>query len=134
MELDLKKLKVEAGNTQEQYELLRRESLGLRDEVKTEYPASGCPVFLGRNPDKSLTPLFWRYSSIIKGKKGLRPQVSDFWALISQMNEPDRVRLAEFEINRMRINYQLSIVAYSILRLKQLIDDLSEWENNVRSM
>jgi hypothetical protein len=45
-----------------------------------------------------------------------------------------RVRLAEFEINRMRINYQLSIVAYSILRLKQLIDDLSEWENNVRSM
>jgi hypothetical protein len=90
-------------------------------------------VFLGRNPDKSLTPLFWRYSSTTKGKKGLRPQVSDFWALISQMNEPDRVRLAEFEINRMRINYQLSIVAYSILRLKQLIDDLSEWENNVRS-
>ncbi|CAC9641305.1 hypothetical protein [bacterium endosymbiont of Bathymodiolus sp. 5 South] len=134
MELDLKKLKVEAGNTQEQYELLRRESLDLRDEFKAEYPASVCPVFLGRNPDKSLTPLFWRYSSTIKGKKGLRPQVSDFWALISQMNEPDRVRLAEFEINRMRINYQLSIVAYSILRLKQLIDDLSEWENNVRSM
>jgi hypothetical protein len=84
MELDLKKLKVEAGNTQEQYELLRRESLDLRDEFKAEYPASVCPVFLGRNPDKSLTPLFWRYSSIIKGKKGLRPQVSDFWALISQ--------------------------------------------------
>jgi hypothetical protein len=32
LELDLKKLKVEAGNTQEQYELLRRESLGFRDE------------------------------------------------------------------------------------------------------
>jgi hypothetical protein len=32
MELDLKKLKVEAGNTQEQYELLRRERLGFRDE------------------------------------------------------------------------------------------------------
>jgi hypothetical protein len=45
MELDLKKLKVEAGNTQEQYELLRRESLDLRDEFKAEYPASVCPVF-----------------------------------------------------------------------------------------
>jgi hypothetical protein len=47
-----------------EYELLRRESLDLRDEFKAEYPASVCPVFLGRNPDKSLTPLFWRYSKI----------------------------------------------------------------------
>jgi hypothetical protein len=50
------------------------------------------------------------------------------------MNQPDRIRLAEFEINRMRINYQLSVVAYRVLRLNKLIDDLSKWENNVRSM
>lgn len=134
MELDLKKLKVETENAQEQYEMLRQESLDLRDEFKAIYPANVCPVFLGRNSDKSLTPLFWRYSSTVKGKKGLRPEVSDFWALISKMNKPDRIRLAEFEINRMRINYQLSVVAYRVLRLNKLIDDLSKWENNVRSM
>jgi hypothetical protein len=86
MELDLKELKVETENAQEQYEMLRQESLDLRDEFKAIYPASVCPVFLGRNSDKSLTPLFWRYSSTVKGKKGLRPEVSDFWALISKMN------------------------------------------------
>jgi hypothetical protein len=69
--------------------MLRQESLDLRDEFKAIYPASVCPVFLGRNSDKSLTPLFWRYSSTVKGKKGLRPEVSDFWALISKMNKPD---------------------------------------------
>ncbi len=134
LELDLKKLRTEAESAQLKYEALRQESLDLRDEFKAEYPARSCPVFLGRNSDKSLTPLFWRYSSTVRGKKGLRPKVDDFWALISKMNEPDRVRLAEFEANRMRINYQLSVVAYNILRLKQLIDDLQNWENNIRRM
>ncbi|CAC9488971.1 hypothetical protein [uncultured Gammaproteobacteria bacterium] len=32
------------------------------------------------------------------------------------------------------MNYQLSVVAYRVLRLNKLIDDLSKWENNVRSM
>jgi hypothetical protein len=113
---------------------LRQESLDLRDEFKAHYPAKVCPVFLSRNPDKSLTPLFWRYSSTIKGKKGLRPKARDFWSLISKMNESDRARLAEFEANRMRINYQLSMVAYSVPRLTQFIEDLSNWETNMRSL
>jgi hypothetical protein len=58
MELDLKELKVETENAQEQYEMLRQESLDLRDEFKAIYPASVCPVFLGRNSDKSLTSKF----------------------------------------------------------------------------
>ncbi|WP_369177838.1 hypothetical protein [Candidatus Thiodubiliella endoseptemdiera] len=132
MELDLKKLRTEAESAQLKYETLRQESVDLRDEFKAEYPAKVCPVFLGRNPDKSLTPLFWRYSSTVKGKKGLRPKVDDFWALISKMNESDRVKLADFEVNRMRINYQLSVVAYKISRLKQFIGDLNNWENNIR--
>ncbi len=132
MELDLKKLRAEAESAQLKYEALRQESVDLRDEFKAEYPAKVCPVFLGRNPDKSLTPLFWRYSSTVKGKKGLRPKVDDFWALISKMNESDKARLTEFEANRMRINYQLSVVAYSIPRLKQFIGDLNNWENNIR--
>lgn len=132
MELDLKKLRTEAESAQLKYEALRQESVDLRDEFKAEYPAKVCPVFLGRNPDKSLTPLFWRYSSTVKGKKGLRPKVDDFWALISKMNESDRVKLADFEVNRMRINYQLSVVAYKISRLKQFIGDLNNWENNIR--
>lgn len=132
MELDLKKLRTEAESAQLKYETLRQESVDLRDEFKAEYPAKVCPVFLGRNPDKSLTPLFWRYSSTVRGKKGLRPKVDDFWALISKMNESDRVKLADFEVNRMRINYQLSVVAYKISRLKQFIGDLNNWENNIR--
>ncbi len=134
MELDLKKLRTEAESAQLKYETLRQESVDLRDEFKAEYPAKVCPVFLGRNPDKSLTPLFWRYSSTVKGKKGLRPKVDDFWALISKMNESDRVKLADFEVNRMRINYQLSVVAYKISRLKQFIGDLNNWENNIRGL
>lgn len=134
MQLNLKDLKNEAKSAQAQYATLRQESLDLRDEFKAHYPAKVCPVFLSRNPDKSLTPLFWRYSSTIKGKKGLRPKVSDFWALISKMNEPDRVRLAEFEANRMRINYQLSVVAYRVPRLTQFIKDLSNWETNMRNL
>lgn len=50
------------------------------------------------------------------------------------MNESDRVKIAEFEINKIQINYQLSVVAYKLTRLKQFIDDLSSWENNIRSM
>ena len=134
MQLNLNNLKNEATSAQARYATLRQESLDLRDEFKAHYPAKVCPVFLSRNPDKSLTPLFWRYSSTIKGKKGLRPKVVDFWALISKMNEPDRVRLAEFEVNRMRINYQLSVVAYSVPRLTQFIKDLSNWETNMRSL
>lgn len=132
MKLDLNELKTELKKTIGKYEVLRQESVDLRDEFKALYPANVCPVFLGRNPDKSLTPLFWRYSSTIKGKKGLRPKVADFWALISEMNESDKVRLAEFEINRIQINYQLSVAAYNITRLKQFIEDLSNWESNVR--
>lgn len=134
MQLNLKDLKNEAKSAQAQYATLRQESLDLRDEFKAHYPAKVCPVFLSRNPDKSLTPLFWRYSSTIKGRKGLRPKVRDFWALISKMNEPDRVRLAEFEANRMRINYQLSVVAYRVPRLTQFIKDLSNWETNMRNL
>lgn len=134
MQLDLNELKVNLEKTQEQYEVLRQESLDLRDEFKADYPAKECPVFLGRNPDKSLTPLFWRYSSTIKGKKSLRPKVDDFWSLIGKMNESDRIRLSEFEVNRIRINYQLSTLAYTVTRIKQLIDDLSVWEKNIRSM
>lgn len=134
MQLDINKLKDELVQVKQIYENLRQESVDLRDDFKATYPAQLCPVFLGRNSDKSLTPLFWRYSSTIKGKKGLRPKVDDFWALISEMNEPDRVRLAEFEVGRIRINYQLSVVAYNITRLKQFISDLSNWENNIRRM
>ncbi len=134
MQLNLKALKNEAKSAQARYATLRQESLDLRDEFKAHYPAKVCPVFLSRNPDKSLTPLFWRYSSTIKGKKGLRPKVRDFWALISKMNESDKVRLAEFEANRMRINYQLSVVAYTLPRLTQLIEDLSRWETNMRHL
>lgn len=134
MQLNLKDLKNKATTAQAQYATLRQESLDLRDEFKAHYPAQMCPVFLSRNPDKSLTPLFWRYSSTIKGKKGLRPKVSDFWTLISNMNASDRLRLAEFEISRMRINYQLSVVAYKVSRLTQLIEDLSSWETNMRRL
>ena len=134
MQLNLNDLKNEAASAQARYATLRQESLDLRDEFKAHYPAKVCPMFLGRNPDKSLTPLFWRYSSTIKGKKGLRPKARDFWALISKMNESDRVRLAAFEVNRMRINYQLSVVAYKIPRLTQLIKDLSSWETNMRNL
>jgi len=134
MQLDLNKLTNELKQAQQQYQISRQESLDLRDEFKAHYPAKLCPVFLSRNPDKSLTPLFWRYSSTIKGKKGLRPKAKDFWALISKMSESDRLRLSEFEANRMRINYQLSVVAYKLLRLEQFIADLSCWENNMRSM
>jgi hypothetical protein len=134
MQLDLNKLRIEAIGLENKYNTLRQESLDLRDEFKAEYPASKCPVFLGRNPDKSLTPLFWRYSSTVRGRKGLRPKVDDFWALIREMNKSEFVRLSEFEINRIRINYQLSITAYQISRLKQTIDDLSCWEKNIRSV
>jgi len=50
------------------------------------------------------------------------------------MNESDKTKLVEFEANRMKINYQLSVIAYSIPRLEQFIQDLNNWENNIRSM
>lgn len=134
MQLDLNELNNELKQAQQQYQTLRQETLDLRDAFKAQYPARVCPVFLSRNPDKSLTPLFWRYSSTIKGKRGLRPKAKDFWALINTMGESDRLKLSEFEANRMRINYQLSVVAYQIPRLSQFIVDLSDWENNMRHL
>lgn len=69
MQLNLKVLKSDFKNAQKEYKTLRQESLDLRDEFKAEYSVSVSPVFLGRNPDKSLTLLFWRYSSTIRGRK-----------------------------------------------------------------
>jgi hypothetical protein len=66
MELDLKKLKVETENAQEQYEMLRQESLDLRDEFKAIYPASVCPVFLGL-PEGASAPLTLK--SPLKGEQ-----------------------------------------------------------------
>lgn len=134
MQLELNELKRDLEQEQEIYELLRQESVDLRDEFKALFPARVCPVFLSRNPDKSLTPLFWRYSSSHKGKKGLRPKVDDFWALISRMSESDKNKLAEFELNKIRLNYQIGMSAYKNLKLLQAIEGLGSWENNIRTM
>ncbi len=133
MQLDLKELRNELDNEKQQYESLRHECDQLRNDFKNEYSALICPIFLSRNPDKSHTPLFWRYSSRDKGNINLRPKTDDFWALISKMDQRDKQRLSEFEFGRIRLNYQIGISAYKVLKLEQLVQSLNEWENNIRS-
>ncbi len=130
----LTKLKNELAQAKQSYKLLRQESERLLSGFKNEYPNNSnlFPLSLARNPDKSHTPLFWRYSVMIKKKEGLRAKVDDFWIQVRKMNEKDCANLAEYELGRIRLNYEIGICAYKVLKLEQLVKSLESWENHVR--
>lgn len=124
-QLELKKLELE--KLEVDYKLINEECLLLRKKFKLSHPPRCCPVYLARSPDRSHTPLVWRYSSTLRGRKGMRPKVEDFWSVIQKLNESDKQSLIEFEYERFSLNYKLAMIVYQIGRLQQFISDYETW-------
>lgn len=114
---------------------LEKRIINLRNEFKAHLPAAVCPVYLSRQGgNKSLTALFWRYSSTIKGKKGLRPKTNDFWQLIEKMPLALKNKIIEIEKQRIELNYDMAIVSYTIPRIEIKILEYSRWITGVKKL
>lgn len=128
----LKEQLLKLGQTKD---LLEKRIVALRNEFKAYLPANVCPVYLSRQGgNKSLTALFWRYSSTVKGKKGLRPKTNDFWKLIEPMPQNLKNKIIEIEKQRIELNYEMAMTAYTIPRLERMITDYGNWVKAVKRL
>ena len=130
--MDIIKLKQELLETRADEKDLRMQCNRMRKSFKAKYPASICPVFLARQSGLSRSPLYWRYSSKIKGKLGQKIKTSDFYSQIAMMLQARQTDILTIEYNRIKLNYQLAIKSYAIIRLELLIYDLSYWSKEVK--
>ncbi len=114
------------------YKELNIQCSNLRDDYKAKYRSKNCPLYLAKNPDLSLTPLVWRYSSMVKGSKGRRPVGCEFWDIVAKLSTADITNFNDFEYQRLVLNYQISTTAYNIRRLNILNSGMGDWSTNIR--
>ena len=138
--MDLEHLKKKLLEAKREYKDINSNSEKLRNNYKKNFPRKSCPVFLYRNPQSGIQ-LHWRYASSIVGKVGDKIKThigkekqSDFWKEIEGVKEEDKLKLFEFELERIKINYRLSLTTHKIKRLKSTIESLEEWGKCTRKI
>jgi hypothetical protein len=123
---------------QKNLKIYENNAVDLRNSFKALFPARVCPVFLARDANAN-SPMYWRYSSLIKNKLGARVKVdefgnNEFWEVISGMSDKHKAQLSEIEITRISLNYKISTTKYLLARTKDYLDKTIAWENGVRGL
>lgn len=113
---------------------LRKQCEVLRNTFKAIYPANICPVYLARQSGLSKTPLFWRYSSKIRGKLGAKVRSGELFILIKHLPQKQIMDLLDIEQRRIELGYELSIVSYTKIRLKKLLEEQALLSKAIKSL
>jgi len=111
--------KLKLFDLENEKERLKDLTVTLVEEWKRNFPRASVPIYLTRVSDKSLTTLRWKRSKTHNEKASqviLDSSTMDYFHIAEH-----RKLVYKFESLRLDLNYQLSIVLYTIQRLDAYI-------------